>query len=171
MGLVLTGDETKPDYAKLVQDCNRFLLNHLTQDLTKSLAPHFATKTSAVSRCHACGHEQARPLDTLFVDMVYPADEPLRAAPPTFTGLLHASMVRETETKAWCEQCQLYKPALSRRVVQALPDILAVGCQARTASELGLWHAEDDIEGTFVPEAITATATDGSLTIARAGTY
>jgi PAB-dependent poly(A)-specific ribonuclease subunit 2 len=180
LGLVLTGDEKKPDYAKLVQDSNRFLLNHMAQEaatatgtgtgtgISLALAPLFTTKTSAVSRCHACGHEARRALDTLFIDLVYPPDEQLRAAPPTFAGLLQGSVERETEARAWCEACQAYKPSVSRRVAEALPDILAVGCQARTPTELGLWHAEDGTDNAFLPPALSVALDGDRLAIAPA---
>lgn len=115
LSLVLTGEEKKVDRARLLQDCNRFLLNHVNQDTARSdgspspVTALFGTTTWAASTCQECNHQSTRRADTLLFDLLYPSDLQQRSTPPSFTDLLASSLLKETHTKAWCEQCQSYK--------------------------------------------------------------
>lgn len=119
-----------------MQDCDRFLLNHVNQDTSRpdgmmcdekvlrgrqrltllcdrtgpSLVTQlFGTTTLAWSSCQECAHESVRKADTLLFDLAYPTEEQSRSSHPSFPDLLRGGMLKETHSKAWCEKCQNYK--------------------------------------------------------------
>lgn len=124
---MIVGEDKKADRVRLLQDCNRFLLNHVNQDMARTdggspITALLGTTTWTESICQECRHESTRRQDTLLFDLLYPPDlHQSQSPPPTFTELLASSMLKETHTKTWCEQCQSYKVRVRVCVFVLLP--------------------------------------------------
>ncbi|KAL1923050.1 uncharacterized protein VTP21DRAFT_9426 [Calcarisporiella thermophila] len=157
-------------YGLLIQNFNRFLLERMHQELNLPPSPEIVTcagdvaglspiqqlfgpKIRTWSRCLQCGHEMSRETWPFVVDLVYPTNIPKAFAGPggkpsaarSFAEILQSSLQRETQTKAWCNNCKNYQLTNAQKRTQNLPPLLPINCAATTREQLEIWRGEREL--------------------------
>lgn len=62
-----------------------------------------------------------------------------RAAKPTFSQVLKASVERETTSRGWCSRCQRYQSLATRKTVHGIPAVLMVNAAANPPEAKQYW--------------------------------
>ncbi|CAG8530129.1 26363_t:CDS:10, partial [Racocetra persica] len=154
-------DEKSP-YSMLIQSFNRFILEQLHQEcnsdnnprLLKSLPLEktslsviqqlFGMQMISVNKCQ-CEAETERNIISFVVDLNYSIknSKDKHTAPKSFVDILRSSIRRETQPKAWCNNCQQYTPIIAKKIPKSLPPVLTINCGLGTSVPLDYWRSLD----------------------------
>ncbi|CAG8580781.1 604_t:CDS:10 [Cetraspora pellucida] len=152
-------DEKSP-YSMLIQSFNRFILEQLHQEcnsdnnprLLKSLPLEktslsviqqlFGMQMISVNKCQ-CEAETERNITSFVVDLNYSIknSKDKHTAPKSFIDILRSSIRRETQPKAWCNNCQQYTPIIAKKIPKSLPPVLTINCGLGTSVPLDYWRS------------------------------
>ncbi|CAG8466414.1 17986_t:CDS:10 [Racocetra fulgida] len=151
-------DEKSP-YSMLIQNFNRFILEQLHQECNSDNNPRLLKslpleKTSlsviqqligmqmiSVNKCQ-CEAETERNITSFVVDLNYSIKDK-HTAPKSFVDILRSSIRRETQPKAWCNNCQQYTPIIAKKIPKSLPPVLTINCGLGTSVPLDYWRSLD----------------------------
>ncbi|KAG8932918.1 poly(A)-specific ribonuclease [Tulasnella sp. 418] len=164
LGLVdYTTEGNSPDYATMIQQFNRFLLEEMATEgdtspsnplvVSPSLrtAPEpipspvtqlFGFESKETITCGHCGAKKEKESTTRLIDLIYPRKDQIIAQPALrFTDLLSSSLNRDTTYKAPCQVCKHIATFRSRRGVphSCLPVLLSINAAVFNEDQHQFW--------------------------------
>ncbi|RHZ79406.1 hypothetical protein Glove_146g43 [Diversispora epigaea] len=153
----------KTPYSMLIQNSNRFILEQLHQECNSNnnvqllkplpleqsslstIQQLFGMQMTSISLCR-CGTRTEREMLSFVIDLNYSSSKVYKGKIPlskTFAEILQTSIWRETQPKAWCNNCQRYVPTVAKKVPKSLPPILSINCGPEEAIPTELWRSLD----------------------------
>ncbi|RUS20975.1 hypothetical protein BC937DRAFT_93946 [Endogone sp. FLAS-F59071] len=149
-------------------------------DVPSLIQQLFGLKTASVSQCSQCGNEASRVTYPFVVDLVYP-----KKATPTgnqnkqysdgiiprksFSDILHASLRRETPTKAFCTKCQQSQPMVARKILRGLPPVLTINSGVTSNEQAVFWRQYGEIPEFDITDGDTGVTTGNTWLPKRLG--
>lgn len=121
----------------MIQATHRYLLDKVCADYrqTSPSAPKMDQVLATVSlntiRCAHCSNETVRHGGSYLYELIYPQRKAGNSRSPTFSQVLKASVERQDLTRGWCDRCKRYQHLSTRKVVQAVPPVLAINTAIR----------------------------------------
>ncbi|GAO46990.1 hypothetical protein G7K_1204-t1 [Saitoella complicata NRRL Y-17804] len=151
--------------APTIQSFNRFFLDQInmegretdqqpvTGDVQAAVTAKAATSIPAdlmgmnittLMRCTACASESVKPSTNMVFDLIYPKPHTNRREPPvpSFSSVLRASIHREGQTRAWCNNCRQYQLLGTRKLVRNLPPVLSLNAAVLTPDQWQCWASK-----------------------------
>merc|ERR550532_1898273 len=62
-----------------------------------------------------------------------------------FAHVVQRSVCLEQNTQAWCNKCKKYQPHLQSKILESLPDILALNCHLENQRDFEFWKTQEEL--------------------------
>ncbi|XP_074037897.1 PAN2-PAN3 deadenylation complex catalytic subunit PAN2 isoform X1 [Leptinotarsa decemlineata] len=107
------------------------------------LSQLFGTKQLQINSCLKCGNEVRKESVLLACNLVYP---PLDSGRDewSFCDILTRSLCPQQTTPAWCEKCSKFSPTSQTRILQSVPNLLAVNTGLHNPQHKQFWQTQMD---------------------------
>nr|CAI5826926.1 unnamed protein product [Callosobruchus analis] len=103
----------------------------------------FGTKQLQMNCCLKCCTEVKKESILLVCNLIYPTLEPDRDE-WSFCDILKKSLCPQQTTPAWCEKCGKFTPTSQSKILQSLPQILAINTGLHNAQHKQFWQSQMD---------------------------
>ena len=135
-----------------IQTLFRFLCEHLHKEELelkkmksssdyKTLAENvFGFTNSVINKCTK-GHVTVK--DSLYFQTSLQLPKELDQT-IQFVELLQASLMSESNIRAWCNSCNAYVPMNQKRIVSSLPTVLTINCNVKNLQQLKYFSSVDN---------------------------
>ncbi|KAJ8326211.1 poly(A)-specific ribonuclease [Batrachochytrium dendrobatidis] len=168
-------------YDKLIQTTMRFLLEQLHQELGAKSTKHsqaidyppdeyiktiYGIPLWTLIKCHG-NHDHNRESVPFVIDLHYDH----KNLPANFLELLHASINKESSTRAWCDKCQKYQNIKQSRKLTKLPNFLNLNANITNDLESELWRrdTQDGSSCFLLKSFVLRRDADGYLIVDQSG--
>ncbi|RUS31626.1 ubiquitin carboxyl-terminal hydrolase-domain-containing protein [Jimgerdemannia flammicorona] len=147
--------KTNPKMLRSIANEDDIAINEEDGEVPSLIQQLFGLKTASVSQCSQCGNEAMRMTYPFVVDLVYPKksiptvgqSKQFETVIPrkSFSDILHASLRRETPTKAFCTKCQQSQPMVARKILRGLPPVLTINSGVTSNEQAVFWRQYGEI--------------------------
>ncbi|CAH1116888.1 unnamed protein product [Phaedon cochleariae] len=103
----------------------------------------FGSKRLQMNCCLKCANEVRKESVLLACNLVYPTLEPDRDE-WSFCDILKRSFCPQQTTPAWCEKCSKFSPTSQSRILQSLPNVLAINTGLHVPQHKQFWQTQMD---------------------------
>ncbi|KAJ3122475.1 poly(A)-specific ribonuclease, partial [Nowakowskiella sp. JEL0407] len=122
------------------------------------------TESSAI--CSSCNLTVTKTMCPFVVDLSY---KKINTAPtnskPSFVTVLHQSLSKETNTKAWCVECKKYQPSMQLKVVKNLPGVLTINVGLSSEDGFDVWRDSVGGKPWLLPRVQISVSEDNQVTV------
>ena len=145
-----------------MENFNRFILEQLHKESISNKIMYaynpqvaiieklFGSNSVSSSKCLSCKHVATRETTSFQYDMIVndslsSSSSSKNSLNESFVGLLKATLIRESHTKAWCEKCARYQLTEQKRMLMSLPNILCINSAAaasKAEKEHDFWKSK-----------------------------
>ncbi|KAK6190508.1 hypothetical protein SNE40_002365 [Patella caerulea] len=105
----------------------------------------FGMVTRTILTCR-CGVETSRDVNTTLTNLSYPDITPAGPNEPpksySMSDVLKYSWMSENVMQAWCNECHKYQPHTQKKVLQNVPDVIALNCQMENKRDFQFWKTQ-----------------------------
>ncbi|CAG8494661.1 13748_t:CDS:10 [Funneliformis mosseae] len=172
-------DEKTP-YSMLIQNFNRFILEQLHQECNSNNNPRllkslplektplsmiqqlFGMQVASISKCQ-CDTQTDRLTTPFVLDLQFSSKnhkgKERESKTKSFVDILRTSIRRETQQKAWCNNCQQYVPTIAKKIPKSLPPVLSINCGVGTSVPADIWRTLDG-QKSWLPKRISMDLDD-----------
>jgi PAB-dependent poly(A)-specific ribonuclease subunit 2 len=161
LGLLENPVDDQISLIRLMENFNRFILEQLHKESISNKIQYaynpqvaiieklFGSNSLSSSKCLSCKHIATRETTSFQYDMIVndvTSTMSKNSLNDTFAGLLKATLIRESHTKAWCEKCARYQLTEQKRTILSLPNILCINSAAaasKAEKEHDFWKSKN----------------------------
>ncbi|RUP46592.1 PAB-dependent poly(A)-specific ribonuclease subunit PAN2 [Jimgerdemannia flammicorona] len=142
--------KTNPKMLRSIANEDDIAINEEDGEVPSLIQQLFGLKTASVSQCSQCGNEAMRMTYPFVVDLSIPTvgqSKQFETVIPrkSFSDILHASLRRETPTKAFCTKCQQSQPMVARKILRGLPPVLTINSGVTSNEQAVFWRQYGEI--------------------------